>query len=156
MRDSRITLITAQPITISTNTTTYGNWIDLEDGYVGDHLYGTGPYGLPAEIMVNGVVTGTGDGFTLVCGWQDSEDGANAKSSVNVGTFTIDTDGNIQKTDGVTDLGLTRGKLSARLVTARRYARLYFTSAGITGGETIDVQAWVSDGTKKFNDGVVY
>ena len=156
MRDSRITLITAQPVTVSSDATAFGATLDLKDGYVGDHWYGTGPYGLPVEFMVSTVVTGTGDGFTLVVGWQDSEDGSNWDYNAECGTITFDTDGNILKKDGTTKLNLTRGKVSMRLRTARRYARLYWTSAGITGGETVNVQAWVSDGTKAFNDGVIY
>lgn len=152
MRDSRVKII--DETTISTDGTTNGANIDLLENYVGDHLYGTGPYGLPVEILASNVVTGTGDGFTVTAKWQVAPDNSGSPGSwvdaSTIGVFTIDTDGNFMK-NGVI-YGLTRAKLQSRLKTSKPWARVVFTAAGISGGETIKIRAWLSDGTLPLAD----
>lgn len=154
MRDSRVTIL--NPTTISADGATNGANIDLLGDYTGDHLYGTSEYGLGVEIILSDVVTGTGDGFTVTFKWQVADDSSGAPGTwidnAQIGVVTLDTDGNVLKEDGTTELGLTRAKLQTRLRTAKAWARIVATAAGITGGETCIVKAFLSDGTLCFAD----
>lgn len=158
MRDSRVSIWT-NPTVISADGATNGPNIDLLGDYHGTRKHGTSLYGLPFEVLVGSVNTGTGDGFTLTVKTQVAPDNSGSPGSwrddEQVGVFTIDTDGNILREDGSTKLNLTRGKLSGRLRTHEPWGRIVVTAAGITGGETASVTAYVSDGTAVFNDGVV-
>ncbi len=144
MRDLRVNVW--NPVTVSADGTTYGPTIDLLADYVGDYIYGTGDYGIGVEMMAKNVVTGTGDGFTLTWGWQHSTDGSSWDEYGEIGTMTIDTDGNFLKADGSV-FALTRQKLKSRVVTARKYLRLKCVAAGISGGESADLSAFLADGT---------
>lgn len=153
MRDLRVDVWTA--VTVNADGTTYGPTIDLLDDYVGDHLYGTGEYGIGVWLMGKDVVTGTGDGFTVTWKWQHSEDGSSWDDAGEIGVMTIDTDGNF--TIGARTSTLTRDILKSRKGTARGYLRLAATAAGITGGESIGLTGWLGDGTNgQYDDGVHY
>lgn len=143
MRESRVAVF---PLTtISADGATNGSEIDLLADYAGDHIYGTGDYGLGVTIMGKGVVTGTGDGFTVTFKWQ-TYDGTNWLEAGQIGVMTVDTDGNFVKGGAV--FALTRAKLQSRLtVRGHTKARLVATAAGITGGETINIEAWLDDAT---------
>lgn len=159
MRDDRVTIWT-NPTTINADGTTNGTSIDLLADYTNaavNHKLGTSPeYGFGVEVIGKSVVTGTGDGFTVVFKFQDSEDNTNWDDAGEFGTFTIDTNGAfLIPAGGSTVSELTRQKLSGRLRTARRYARVVAVAAGITGGESIVLNMWMSDGTVPLNDGVL-
>lgn len=152
MRDSRVT-VWAGTQTISSDTTTYGSTISLLADYSGnDHIYGTSDYGLPIEMIVTGVVTGTGDGFTLSFSFQVSDDGATWDEDVEFGVVTVNTDGYFLNDDNAIAAGLLRAKVNGRLKTARAYGRVKVVSAGITGGETADIKGSLADGVNPRND----
>ena len=151
MRDSRVDVLASQ--TISSDTTTYGSTINLLANYAGnDHIYGTSMYGLPIECIVKNVVTGSGDGFTLTFSFQVSDDGSNWDEDVEFAVITIDTNGKFVDDDGNSLTGLTRAKANGRLRTARAYGRVKIVSAGISGGETADVEGSLADGVNPMND----
>lgn len=152
MNDSRVTIFT-NPTTISADGATNGNTISLLADYAGnDHIYGTSEYGLPCKFMVYGVVTGTGDGFTLSFKFQDSDDGSTWDDNIEFGVVTMDTSGYFVDDDGNARSSLTRVEVHGRLKTARAYGRVVVTAAGITGGETANVKGWLADGTNPRND----
>lgn len=155
MRDSRVIVFT-NPSTISADATLNGPDISLSGDYVGDHLYGTGTYGVGIEVMAYDITTGTGDGFTLVFKWQVAPDSSGVAGTyvddTTIGTITVNTDGAFVLDDSIVST-LTRCKLKARLRTIHPWARIVCTSAGITGGEIALVKAWIADGTDAFNTG---
>lgn len=151
MRDSRVDVLASQ--TISSDTTTYGSTINLLANYAGnDHIYGTSMYGLPIECIVKNVVTGTGDGFTLTFSFQVSDDGSSWDEDVEFAVITIDTNGKFVDDNGDALTNLTRAKANGRLRTARAYGRVKIVSAGISGGETADVEGSLADGVNPMND----
>lgn len=145
MRDLRVNVWNT--VTIAADGATNGVTIDLLADYVGDYLWGTGDYGLGIEIMGKNVVTGTGDGFTVTFKWQHSPDNANWHDLGQIGVFTIDTNGAFLLADGTTVSSLTRQILKTRTESAQRYLRIVATAAGITNGESIDISAFLADGT---------
>lgn len=153
MRDASVSVWTTQ--TISSSTTTYGPTINLLEDYVGDHLYGTGPYGLPVEIIADTISAGTeADGFTLTFSWQYSDDGNTWIDSTHIGVIAVNDNDVFSKDGTVTgdDLGLTRAKLQTRGRTAKQYARLKCVSADIEGSASVRVSAFLSTGTLPFAD----
>lgn len=159
-RDARVSVLPST--TVTADGATNGSNLDLLGDYVGDYVHGTSMYGVPIELILSGVVTGIGDGFTVTVKQQVADDnGSGAPGSwidhVQVGVFTIDTDGNILKEDGTTKLGLTRGKLQTRIRTNRAWARLVATAAGMSGGEQFDIKASLCDGTLVYADtGIIH
>ena len=161
MRDSRVPVWTT--VTISADGDTTGPEIDLLEQFVGDFIYGTEEYGVPVELIADDVVTGTGNGFTVTMKWQVApDDGSGAAGTyvdfATIGVFRMDTDGLFLKEDNSTLLGLDRAKLQTRLKgTVNRFARLVATAASVTGGETVRVRGWLSDGVHPYIDpGKIY
>lgn len=160
-RDPRVTIW--NPTTIIVDGATNGPDLNLKDGYVGDYNLNGGDAGfLAVEILAKNIVTGTGDGFTLVWKWQVAPDSAGAAGAyvdfATVGTMGFDTDGLPQRADLSTLLGLTRSILRTMIQgNAGQWLRLVCTAAGITNGETADTYAYVADGIPMgVNTGVIY
>lgn len=139
MRDSRITLITGLPLTISTNTTITGDTQDLMSGYVTGGYFEGAPsgYGIGIEVMLSSI---TGTAFSIEIYWETSDD-----DSTWVRDALI-----YEATDVVAALAASNGGtkiiVPSRLTSKRRYARIKVVSTNISG-ESCVLNAWVSDGT---------
>lgn len=153
MHDSRVTIWT-NPTTINADGATNGATLDLLADYTGSHLYSTSLYGIPVMVMAYDINTGTGDGFTLTFKAQESDDESTWYDLKPLGVITIDTNGYFV-VNGTSRADKTRAKLTGRIKATKRYVRIVCTAAGITGGETAKVKAFVTDGTNTFNDGAV-
>lgn len=153
MHESRVNIWT-NPTPFNSNTTVNGPTIDLLADYTGTHIYGTSLYGLPVQVWAYDVVPGTGTGGKLVIKAQESPDGTNWTDLQTIGAIELDANGDFI-VDGTGRPGLSRAKITGRIKATERYARLAVTSTGLSGGRSVKVKAYVSDGTNAHNDGRV-
>lgn len=140
MRESRVTFISGLPLTISTNTTTTGETIDLKSGYTGDYFEGAmAGYGLGGEILVTSI---TGTAFELEVYWETSSNGS---TWVRDGLIYPATDVVAASSGG------TKLVIPFRLKTTRRYARMKIVSTNISGESCVITGVWLSDGSGDLN-----
>ena len=140
MRESRVTLISGLPLTVSADGTTTGETIDTKDGYVGDYFEGApAGYGLGGEILLTSI---TGTAFTVEIYWETSSDGSTWVRDELI----------YPATDVVAAVsGGTKLAIPFRLRTVRRYARMKIVSAGISGESFVIAGVWLSDGSGDLN-----
>lgn len=156
MRDSRVTAWNTTTF-VSGTAATAGPTIDLLDGYTwtGSYAEGTSLYGVGVEIIAGSVSLGSDtDGFTLTWKWQVSDDNSTWVDGPTIGVIAYDDTNGFTKDGTLTGaaLGLTRAKLSSRLRTTKRYARLYCTPSDIESTATVTTNAYISDGSHPFAD----
>lgn len=132
MRDSRVTIFTGAPLTISTATTTNGATIDLQSGYTGDYIEGApAGHGIGIAILFTSI---TGSQADVDCYWQVSLDGSTWETDQKI------IEGALDELDGANN----RIEVTSRLRTKFRYARVVIVSSNMSGSSFI-VQAWLND-----------
>lgn len=144
MRETRITLFSGLPLTISTATTTNGLTLDLKSGYVGDffeHIPAES-HGLSVELMFT-TITSTNN--NVVVKWQVSDDDSTWVDDVTVYSGEL----SVSKGTG------TKVVIGTTFRQIRRYARLVVVTTGMSGSSFI-MQAWVSDGVPTATYGKTY
>jgi len=143
MRDSRVTIFTGAPVTISTATTTNGATIDLLTNVYGDFKEGVGVgYGIGVELSFTSI-TGVNNNVNVF--WQVSDDDA-----------TWETDAQILEGELSTLLGTgTKIMVPTRFRTNRRYCRIVVVTTTMTASSFI-LNAWLSDGTPEHTYGQSY
>ena len=143
MRDSRVTIFTGAPVTISTATTTNGATIDLLTNVYGDFKEGVGVgYGIGVELSFTSI-TGVNNNVNVF--WQVSDDDA-----------TWETDAQILEGELSTLLGTgTKIMVPTRFRTNRRYCRIVVVTTTMTASSFI-LNAWLSDGTPEHVYGQAY
>lgn len=136
MYDTRVEVWNNDEGTVSADATTNGSTIDLLSEYVGDHREGTGYYGVGVQIILAAI---TGNAFSVTFKWQVSDDGSTWVDDQQIYTVT----------DITAAKGPTNGlKLSTRLRTPRRYARIVRVVSGISGADaSFNQKAFVADGS---------
>lgn len=160
MRDSRIQIFV--PTTLDATTTSVsGPGINLLDGYTynGTYFEGTTLYGFPFEVMGSSAVIGNdADGFTLTWKVQAAPDSSGSPGTytdlATIGVMAYDETNGWTKDGTLTGsaLGLTRAKMSGRVVTTKPWVRLVCTSGSLTGTASVLVRAWIVDGAHPFPD----
>ncbi len=139
MRDSRITVITGGPVTITTDTTTNGATINFEDDRAGNFLTGTfgSGYGLGVELLLDAI---GGTAFTVAVKTQVSDDDSTWVDDVFVldALEIVAASANGAAGDNI--------KIPMRINTSRKHARVVVTTTSGNSG-TFTLDGWVSDGT---------
>jgi len=139
MRDARIALFSATPITVSTSSTTTGLTQDLLSGYVPGTTFEGAPsgYGIGVEVMLSTI---TGTSFEVEIYWETSDDDSTWVRDALV----------LKVTELIATLAASNGGtkmiIPSRLTSKRRYARLKVVSTNMSS-ESFILNAWVSDGT---------
>lgn len=141
MRETRVNVWNTT--TVTTNTTINGPTIDLLNGYVGGHLYGTGEYGIGVELVADNAVAGT-TAYSVKLKWQHSTDGTSWDDFGTIGTFDVDTAGKFVVNGSASPL--SRDVLKSNAEMARRYARIVAVSSGFAGGASLRLRGWLADG----------
>ena len=144
MRDSRVTIFTGAPVTISTATTTNGATIDLLSNVYGDFKEGVGVgYGIGVELSFTSI-TGTNNNVNVY--WEVSDDDA---------TWETDTQILEGELSALKTASGTKIMVPTRFRTNRRYCRITVVTTTMTASSFI-LNAWLSDGTPEHTYGEVY